>query len=195
MLFERWHILFEISLHVGKKFKSFEPGDKSDSLGLEGSSSSKDSVFFFFVWLCLHNSVPIGDVLGSRGLNIDPMCNLCQRGNETIEHLLRSCEVAQRFWQDLKFPQCLRDSFKLPFGKWLETNCQKEIKSDIMGLPWKILFVMGIWHIWLHRNEVTFKSGRVDNTSHMRCIKESTEFFLLGINCKVQKLKFVIPVG
>ena len=38
--------------------------------------------FFFFlvcvcVWLCLHNSVPTGDVLGSRGLNIDPMCNLC----------------------------------------------------------------------------------------------------------------------
>ena len=147
------------------------------------------------MWLCLHNSVPIGDVLGSRGLNIDPMCNLCQRGNETIEHLLRSYEVAQRFWQDLKFPQCLRDSFKLPFVKWLETNCQKEIRSDIMGLQWKILFVMGIWHIWLHRNEVTFKSGRVDNTSHMMCIKESTEFFLLGINCKVQKLKFVIPIG
>jgi len=31
----------------------------------------------FFLWLCLHNSVPTGDVLGSRGLNIDPMCNLC----------------------------------------------------------------------------------------------------------------------
>ena len=103
--------------------------------------------FFFFVWLCLHNSVPTRDVLGSRGLNIDPMCNLCQRGNETIEHLLRSCEVVQRFWQDLKFPQCLKDSFKLPFGKWLEINYQREIKSNIMGLPWKILFVMGIWHI------------------------------------------------
>ena len=139
----------------------------------------------FFLWLCLHNSVPTGDVLGSRDLNIDPMFNLCQRGNETIEHLLRSCEVAQRFWQDLKFPQCLRDSFKLPFGKWLEINCQKEIRSDIMGLPWKILFVMGIWHIWLHRNEVTFRLGRVDNMSHMRCIKESVEFFSLGINCKV----------
>ena len=52
----------------------------------------------FFLWLCLHNSVPTGDVLGSRGLNIDPICSLCQRDNETIEHLLRSCEVAQRFW-------------------------------------------------------------------------------------------------
>ena len=50
MLFERWHILFEINLHVGKKFKSFEPGDKSDSLGLEGSSSSKDSVFYLFIY-------------------------------------------------------------------------------------------------------------------------------------------------
>ena len=74
-------------------------------------------------------------------------------------------------------------------------NCQKDISSNIMGLPWKILFVMGVWHIWLHRNEVTFRSGRVDNASYRRCIKESAEFFSLGINCKVQKLKSVIPVG
>ena len=95
----------------------------------------------------------------------------------------------------MKFPQCLRDSFKLPFEVWLETNCQKEIKSEIKGLPWKILFVMGIWHLWLHRNEVTFRSGRVDNMNHRRCIKESAEFFSLGINCKAHKLKFVILVG
>ena len=31
----------------------------------------------FFLWLCLHNGVPIGEVLGSRGLNIDPTCGLC----------------------------------------------------------------------------------------------------------------------
>ena len=149
----------------------------------------------FFLWLCLHNGVPTGDVIGSRGLNIDPICSLCQRDNETIEHLLRSYEVAQRFWQNLNFPQCLRDSFNLPLGKWLEINCQKDISSNMMGLPWKFLFVMGVWHIWLHRIEVTFRSGRVDNASYKRCIKESAEFFSLGINCKVQKLKSVILIG
>ena len=56
------------------------------------------------------------------------------------------------------------------------------------------MFVMGVWHIWLHRNEVTFRSRRVDNTSYRRCIKESAKFFSLGINCKVQKLKSVILV-
>lgn len=27
----------------------------------------------FFIWLCMHNSLPIGEVLGSRGLNLNPI--------------------------------------------------------------------------------------------------------------------------
>ena len=30
----------------------------------------------FFIWLCTHNSEPMKEVLGSRGLNLDPMCEL-----------------------------------------------------------------------------------------------------------------------
>jgi len=31
----------------------------------------------FFLWLCLHNSLLTREVLGSRGLNLDPICSLC----------------------------------------------------------------------------------------------------------------------
>lgn len=52
----------------------------------------------FFLWLCLHNSVPTGKVLGSRGLILDPICSLCHQSNETIDHLLRGCVIAREFW-------------------------------------------------------------------------------------------------
>ena len=48
----------------------------------------------FFLWLCLHNSVPTGEVLGSRGLRLDTICNLCHQNMETIDHLLRGCGFA-----------------------------------------------------------------------------------------------------
>lgn len=65
----------------------------------------------FFLWLYLHNSVPTEEVLGSRGLNLDPMCSLCHQRNESIEHLLRGCVIAHEFWQQLRYPICMRETF------------------------------------------------------------------------------------
>ena len=33
----------------------------------------------FFLWLCTHCSIPTKEVLGSRGLNLNPTYELCQR--------------------------------------------------------------------------------------------------------------------
>ncbi|KAL0012862.1 hypothetical protein SO802_007970 [Lithocarpus litseifolius] len=51
----------------------------------------------FFLWLCSHNSLPTGEVLGSRGLNLNLLCTLCHQGIESVDHLLRGCIVAQDF--------------------------------------------------------------------------------------------------
>ena len=57
----------------------------------------------FFIWLCTHHSVPTKEVLDSRGLNLDPMCELCREGTESIIHTLRDCRVAKAVWKDLGF--------------------------------------------------------------------------------------------
>ena len=57
--------------------------------------------FQLFLWLCLHSSLPTAEVLGSRGLMLDPVCKICNRENETIEHLFKSCDFAHNFWQQL----------------------------------------------------------------------------------------------
>ena len=69
-----------------------------------------------------------------------------------MEHLVRGCEMAEDFWQELKVPYCMKDTFNLPIGKWLEFNFWGEASSLFMSIPWKILFPMGVWQLWLHQN-------------------------------------------
>ena len=65
----------------------------------------------FFLWLCLHSSLPTTKVLGSGGLMLDPMCKICNRENETIERLFKGYDFAHNFWQQLQAPICYRNSF------------------------------------------------------------------------------------
>ena len=104
----------------------------------------------FLIWLCVHNSLPMAEVLGSRGLILDPMCKVCNRSNKSIEHLLRDCEIAHKVWQELQVPYCLRDSFTLPIRNWFEVNCKSRMSSKFMGIYWRILFLMGVWQLWLY---------------------------------------------
>ena len=89
----------------------------------------------------------------------------------------------------------MRETFNLPIGKWLEANCKEEIKYNRMGIPWKILFPMGVWHLWLHRNNFIFKTGNVDRSCFKKSIKDSVEFFSVGLNAKIPKAKSVVVVG
>ena len=41
-----------------------------------------------FLWLCMHNSLPVRDVLARRGIIQDGICPLCNNSQETIRHLL-----------------------------------------------------------------------------------------------------------
>ena len=149
----------------------------------------------FFIWLCLHDSLPTTYVLGSRGLNLDKMCRMCNKGNETINHLLRECEVAHLFWLQVQVPHYYRNSFKLPLKEWLEYNCKDEMNTIVKGVPWKVLFPIGLWHLWLHRNDFLFKSGTTNPQAWRRCFQSSAEFFSIGSVNKAKNLKSVIPVG
>ena len=59
-----------------------------------------------FLWLCMHNSLPVRSVLAMRGILRDSCCPLCNNFLETISHLLKECMVAKEFWYKLKVPPC-----------------------------------------------------------------------------------------
>lgn len=117
----------------------------------------------FFMWLFLHDRLPTVEVLGSTGLILDPMCKMCNRGYETIEHLFKGCEVAYNFWQQLQIPHYTRNSFTLPFKEWTEANCKDAMNATMKGIYWKILFPIGLWQLWLNKNNFVFRTGTVDD--------------------------------
>ena len=134
----------------------------------------------FCLWLCMHNILPIGEVLGSRCLNLNLTCPLCSKETESIKHLLRSCEFAQAFRQKLNDPHFLKESFNKPLRKWLEVNCNTKIASNCMGIPWGIVFPMGVWHLWLQQNLCVFKTSSPDTKATKKCIQSAANFFAIG---------------
>jgi hypothetical protein len=65
----------------------------------------------YFIWLCLHNSLSVREVLATRGLNITPLCPRCGTHAESILHLLRDCRDSCAFWQKIGIPTSYISSF------------------------------------------------------------------------------------
>nr|POE95235.1 putative ribonuclease h protein [Quercus suber] len=79
--------------------------------------------------------------------------------------------------------------------KRLELNCSTGAVSDHLGIPWKVVFPMGIWQLWLAHNMFHFRTGVVDTLIHTKSIKESAEFFSIGAKDRCNKMKKVIRVA
>ena len=48
----------------------------------------------FFLWQCSYQSIPVRAILAKRGMNISPLCLVCNAAPETIIHALRDCPKA-----------------------------------------------------------------------------------------------------
>ena len=51
-----------------------------------------------FVWKCYLHSLLVKDMLMSRGISEDCICEICGRESETTIHVLRDCSFAKDFW-------------------------------------------------------------------------------------------------
>ena len=54
-----------------------------------------------YLWLCMHNNVPVREVLAHRGINCNSLCPICKNQNESIVHVLRECLFARHFWSNI----------------------------------------------------------------------------------------------
>jgi hypothetical protein len=63
----------------------------------------------YFVWLVANNKCWTADRLAKRGTDHPEKCPLCDQEEESIDHLLLSCEFTRQFWfslfQQLNLPE------------------------------------------------------------------------------------------
>ena len=90
-------------------------------------------------------------------------------------------------------PAVCRQNFLEDLGVWLLLNCTSE--SSQHGIPWKITFPMGVWHLWLHRNAYIFRKGVIDVEYHMQCRRKAAEFFVIAAASKVKIEKHIQAIS
>nr|POE81875.1 putative ribonuclease h protein [Quercus suber] len=95
-------------------------------------------------WLWMHKSVPMKNILATRGIMEDKFCPLCKSLPETIGHLLRDCKYARDFWHKIKVPPDAIQSFQvLDVDTWLRENCLSKAMHQSL-VPWQYVFPFAI---------------------------------------------------
>ena len=127
----------------------------------------------FFLWLCSYNSIPVREVLGSKGLSLDQSCPICRSHPESRDHLLKECSFSVSFWNQLGPPSSPYSSFGLPFQDWIHANCTSGLDSRHHHIPWSFLFLFGIWFLWINRNCVTHQAKQANPSLSKECIAKA----------------------
>ena len=144
-----------------------------------------------FFWLCMHDSVPVKEVLAGRGIPCNTLCPVCGMQSESINHLLRECQFALYFWSRLRAPNTNLSSQSQNLADWLYDNCQCN-RMHYSSIPWSMIFPFAVWFLWKHRNKVVFDNIPLNMNLHNFCLSQALDFFFcVGKARKVSQRSFI----
>ena len=114
-----------------------------------------------FIWSLAHGKILMGENLQKRGFHDPFTCALCQRDQDTIQHLFWDCSFSKKIWnvlykemnQQVRWPSYLNSCL----GHW-----ERYYQGTFRGKPifkrlWKSLPNYVCWQIWLARNRLIFQ--------------------------------------
>ncbi|KAF5203824.1 Reverse transcriptase zinc-binding domain [Thalictrum thalictroides] len=111
-----------------------------------------------FIWCLIWGRLLTVDRLRRLGTPIPNRCSLCQREEETIDHLFQTCSFTKTVWE------ALLDGVD---DTWGSNQVHGETKIWLQGWPklnsnrwgttvWKLTPYAVLWAVWKSRNEVIF---------------------------------------
>ena len=114
-----------------------------------------------FVWLVIHGKVNTFDLVQKRNPNMalsPAWCVLCRKDNESIDHLLIHCQVANGLWAQLR-----REAGVLGA---LPEKCKGLLMDEVIGfgsnkmarVMWRAMVMSLMWSLWLERNARIFSA-------------------------------------
>ncbi|KAF7830694.1 reverse transcriptase [Senna tora] len=142
-----------------------------------------------FVWQLSSNALPCRDTLTSRGIQLQVHCPICNSDNETLAHLFSQCSETQKVWDVINLsPINPADANKM--CDWVHYNALKDTVVNY-SITHGILFIFGLWEIWLARNSLIFENTSFDpSVVGKKAIFKAVEFFhLTGSNIDPPLLK------
>eukprot|EP00253_Pinus_taeda_P021563 PITA_21563 len=111
-----------------------------------------------FLWLTEHRKILTWDKLRKRKIQGPSMCpNYCMH-EETIQHLLESCPLANKIWEKASF-RCQRNCRPSEdIINSIRLWHQSPYKRTLLNFLWRIIPGLLTWTVWKERNKRIFKN-------------------------------------
>ncbi|CAN1343203.1 Putative ribonuclease H protein At1g65750 [Linum perenne] len=106
-----------------------------------------------FIWLVMHGKVITNEERRRRHLSPDAICPECQDPCESMDHILRRCNVAREVWKELLPLAISRNLEDVKFADWWT--------AGIANKSHNLLFGVTSWLLWLRRNRLVFHNERL----------------------------------
>ena len=120
----------------------------------------------YFLWLLSYRKILTWDQLQKRGMHGPSICYMCRKTNESIEHLLNSCEIAETMWNGIArtFMKTYRDNTNInaTIIKWRKGG----FKSEVLNRASRLSIGFILWGIWKERNHRIFR-GEFNNNNEI----------------------------
>ncbi|XP_057745064.1 uncharacterized protein LOC130962924 [Arachis stenosperma] len=111
-----------------------------------------------FLWKACHDILPVGSNLYKRKMAPDPVCQICLKCPETVEHALLLCDWARATWFGAECQWTPTVETVSSIGNWM-VECIKKLRAgggeDQKKRISKLGFLM--WEIWKTRNNKLFQ--------------------------------------
>ena len=116
-----------------------------------------------FIWRCLHNSIPVNELIHRRIGTGSTLCKCCGEGEETVEHMIFFCKMAEPRWTlaPIQWDGLLQ--WRENIWRWWEGLLQARKRTR--GEDHITLTANIIWQLWKARNARQYEGKYRDHLS------------------------------
>ncbi|XP_022754184.1 uncharacterized protein LOC111302625 [Durio zibethinus] len=131
--------------------------------------------------MAILNRLPTKDRLKTWGMEVDDKCCLCQREDETREHLFIGCDYSKEIWQKILWMCRIYRGVKnwSEELRWAVSKLKgKALIAIILRLAWNA----SIYQIWKEWNSKMFQHKEEKTTQVLEHIKDAVRLRLQGLS-------------
>lgn len=142
--------------------------------------------YLFITWLLLHEKLATCSYLRRIGISIDPMCCICERNEEILDHLFFECEFSRGVWKRMAdWCGVQRTVERWELEKiFLISRCTNNNKQQRL---YRCMFAVVSYHLWRERNARRLQGRRT--TEEM--IVRQCQIMMSVCKCRDKKLRLL----
>ncbi|PWA64577.1 reverse transcriptase zinc-binding domain-containing protein [Artemisia annua] len=140
----------------------------------------------FLLWLAIKERLHTQDRLMLWNPNMNLMCQLCSKCNDSHNHLFFNCDYSKEVWRVLKRRIKANNGdneWRNVIDRMSDMPCNINIRSVVR----KMVLATCVYHIWRERNARIFTSEKQSHTELVKVIEDNVRLQLLSIQVKKSK--------